>query len=85
MSLQMAQAIDVNSVADSGNSALHAAANMGSKELVRELLGARDINVNVQNSSCENATPLHVSVMHGQRQVLLNRINLDKMFLQNTR
>ena len=63
---QMEQAVDINRLADSGNSALHAAANTGSKELVRELLSAKNIDVNAQNSFCDNATPLHLAVMHGQ-------------------
>lgn len=52
--------------ADTGNTPLHAAANNGNTELVTMLVKSADIDVNVQNPQCENATPLHLAVMHGK-------------------
>ena len=58
--------IAVNRAADNGNAPLHVAASLGDEELVKLLLTARGINVNVSNSSADGATPLHVAVMHGK-------------------
>jgi len=57
--------IDVNLAADTGNTPLHAAANTGNDKLVQELLKCSGININCTNPQCENATPLHLAVMHG--------------------
>ena len=60
--------IDVNKPADTGNTPLHAAANVGHFKCVQTLLncGPTAIDVNVINPQCENATPLHLAVMHGE-------------------
>ncbi|KAK3580734.1 hypothetical protein CHS0354_005744 [Potamilus streckersoni] len=63
-------AIDVNRASDTGNTALHAAANNGNVNLVTELLMNPDIDVNCCNSQCENATPLHLAVMHGHAEIV---------------
>ncbi|OWF39735.1 uncharacterized protein LOC110464672 [Mizuhopecten yessoensis] len=62
--------IDVNLAADTGNTPLHAAANSGNDRLVEVLLQCPQINVNAINPQCENATPLHLAVMHGHRTVV---------------
>ena len=63
---QVKPSIDVNHPSDTGNTALHAAANNGNVKLVTELLKSRDINVNCLNPQCDNAAPLHLAVMHGR-------------------
>ncbi|CAH1795219.1 unnamed protein product [Owenia fusiformis] len=62
--------IDVNKISDTGNSALHAAANNGNVVLVTTLLKAPGIHVDVVNPQTENATPLHLAVMHGHINVV---------------
>lgn len=57
--------INVNQAADTGNSPLHAAANNGNTEMVTILVKSPDINVNITNPQCENATAIHLAVMHG--------------------
>ena len=56
----------VNVAANNGNTALHAAANSGHVDSVVELIKCKDININMCNPLCDNATPLHLAVMHGQ-------------------
>lgn len=62
--------LDINHVSDSGNTALHAAVNNGSNQLVSVLLKSPNININCVNTQCENATPLHLAVMHGHFDVV---------------
>ena len=66
VNFQVKPSIDVNHPSDTGNTALHAAANNGNVKLVTELLKSRDINVNCLNPQCDNAAPLHLAVMHGR-------------------
>ncbi|XP_064612317.1 uncharacterized protein LOC135476265 [Liolophura sinensis] len=63
-------AIDVNQSTDTGNTALHAAANQGCGKIAEILLQTPDILVNCQNPQCEHATPLHMAVMHGHLDVV---------------
>lgn len=63
-------AIDINHPSDTGNTALHAAANNGNVKLVVELLKSPNINVNYQNPQCENAAPIHLAVMHSHSGVV---------------
>ncbi|KAK3751046.1 hypothetical protein RRG08_044624 [Elysia crispata] len=63
-------AIDVNQPADTGNTALHAASNSGNLPLVEMLCGCDSIDMNCVNPQCENATPLHLSVMHGHEEIV---------------
>jgi len=63
---QVKPAIDINHVSDTGNTALHAAVNNGSAQLVSIMLKSASINVNCVNTQCENACPLHLAVMHGE-------------------
>ena len=56
---------DVNESAKTGNTPLHSAANSGSVSVTKVLLQTEDIQVNVTNPQCEDATPLHLAVMHG--------------------
>lgn len=63
-------AIDINHVSDTGNTALHAAVNSGSTQLVSILLKSSDIDVNCVNNQCENAAPLHLAVMHGHKEIV---------------
>ncbi|GFN98418.1 caskin-1 [Plakobranchus ocellatus] len=62
--------IDVNQAADTGNTALHAAANSGKLPLVEMLCECESIDVNCVNLQCENATPLHLSIMHGHEEIV---------------
>ena len=57
--------MDVNEKVPSGNTALHAAVNIGSVSMVKLLINA-GANVNAWNADCEGATPLHLAVMGGQ-------------------
>jgi ankyrin repeat protein len=57
--------VDVNRAADSGNTPLHAAANYGDLTLVDILLTSRRTDVNAPNQQADNATALHVAIMHG--------------------
>jgi len=68
--------VDVNRAADNGNTPLHVAASFGDEELVKSLLTARGINVNVTNSSADGATPLHVAIMHGKFFYLLSSLRI---------
>ena len=63
--LQTTPQPDVNESAKTGNTPLHSAANSGSVSVTRVLLEVKDIQVNVTNPQCEDATPLHLAVMHG--------------------
>ena len=56
----------VNIPADSGNTPLHAVANSGNVKVAKLLLAVNEIDVNAVNPQCENATPLHMAVMHGR-------------------
>jgi len=58
--------MDVNRPCDSGNSPLHVAVNLGNLSLVKMLLRMPDIEVNRRNPQSENATPLHLAVLHGK-------------------
>ena len=64
--LQWTGCMDVNMPCDTGNSPLHVAVNLGNYNLVRVLLNMPDIEVNTENSQCDGATPLHLSVLHGK-------------------
>ena len=66
MCLQATTAVDVNQAADTGNTPLHAAANGGNFDVVKVLVHCPGIQVDCINKQCENATPLHLAVMHGQ-------------------
>ncbi|KAK2192657.1 hypothetical protein NP493_27g07028 [Ridgeia piscesae] len=68
--LQMTPQPDVNESAKTGNTPLHSAANSGSVSVTRVLLEVKDIQVNVTNPQCEDATPLHLAVMHGYKDVV---------------
>ena len=57
--------ININHPSDTGNTALHAAANNGNVKLVAELVKSPDIDLNCRNPQCEDAAPLHLAVMHG--------------------
>lgn len=61
----MLSALDINQASDTGNTALHAAANAGNVDVVKVLCRSPDISVNCLNPQCENSTPLHLAVMHG--------------------
>ena len=63
---QVKPVIDINHPSDTGNTALHAAANNGNVKLVAELLKSPDIDVNCCNPQCDNAAPIHLAVMHGR-------------------
>nr|XP_020655199.1 receptor-interacting serine/threonine-protein kinase 4-like [Pogona vitticeps] len=64
--LEMAPPIpDINQAAENGNAPLHAAVNTGKMHLVSLLLHYPGINVNVQNSQCDGATPLHLAIVFG--------------------
>lgn len=76
MCVQPKIASTVNVPSDSGNSPLHAAANAGDVKLVSILLSASNINVNVINRQCDNATPLHLAVMHGKSKFLITNWQL---------
>ncbi|ESO87089.1 hypothetical protein LOTGIDRAFT_229258 [Lottia gigantea] len=73
-------AIDINLPSDTGNTALHAAANTGHYSVVSELLSCPDIDINCKNMQCEQATPIHYAVMHGHVKVveLLLKSGADK-------
>ncbi|XP_033115084.1 uncharacterized protein LOC117115417 [Anneissia japonica] len=60
---------DVNKPADSGNVALHTAANTGNVQFVRMLLDKGGADVNCRNVKCDGATPLHLGVMQGHNEV----------------
>lgn len=64
--LQVRPSINVNLAADTGNTALHAASNSGNLAVVEMLCQCDDIDVNCQNKLCEDVTPLHLAVMHGE-------------------
>ncbi|XP_052265497.1 uncharacterized protein LOC127867994 isoform X2 [Dreissena polymorpha] len=68
--LKVKPPININHVSDTGNTALHAAVNSGNTQLVSILLKGHAIDVNCLNSQCENATPLHLAVMHGQKEIV---------------
>lgn len=63
-------AIDVNQPSDTGNTALHAAANSGNLTILQVLCHCPNIDVNCCNPQCENATPLHLAVMHGNAKMV---------------
>ncbi|XP_071107878.1 uncharacterized protein [Haliotis cracherodii] len=63
-------AINPNQPADTGNTPLHAAANSGNLSLVVELLKCPYVQVSAANPQCEQATPLHLAVMHGHEKVV---------------
>ena len=58
--------MDVNRAADNGNTPLHVAAGFGDDKMVKLLVTARGVDVNVQNTSADGATPLHLAVLHGK-------------------
>ena len=60
----------MNCAAANGNTPLHVAASFGDEDLVKLLLRARGINVNVLNTNADGATPLHCAVMHGKLSLL---------------
>ena len=62
---QIAARSDVNEPAHTGNTPLHSAANSGSASVMEILLECDDIQVNATNPQCEDATPMHLAVMHG--------------------
>ncbi|WAQ97063.1 ANK3-like protein [Mya arenaria] len=62
--------INVNHVSNTGNTALHAAVNAGSAQLVSALLKAPGLNVDCVNLQCENAAPIHLAVMHGHAEIV---------------
>lgn len=62
--------ININHPSDTGNTALHAAANNGNVKLVAELVKSPEIDLNCRNPQCEDAAPLHLAVMHGHTSVV---------------
>ena len=72
----------VNKPADNGNTPLHAAANVGDVKMVATLLNVEGIKVNVRNPQCEDATPLHLAVMHG-KTFLAHLVYQPKSFIQS--
>lgn len=62
--------IEINLPADTGNTALHAAANNGTINIVELLCGVEGIDVNSVNPQCERATPLHLAAMHGHEKIV---------------
>ncbi|KAK0051744.1 hypothetical protein Bpfe_018751 [Biomphalaria pfeifferi] len=62
--------LDVNQTAETGNTPLHAAANIGDLQIVELLCQCDRINVNCVNYQCEQATPLHLAVMHGHTEII---------------
>ncbi|XP_074648031.1 uncharacterized protein LOC141903694 [Tubulanus polymorphus] len=67
---QVKPKIDPEAPADSGNTPLHAAANSGSASMVRTLLNFGRVDVNKVNKHCDNATALHMAVLHGHKDVV---------------
>ena len=63
---QVRPKLDVNETANTGNTLLHAVANNGNVEVASVLLSERDVNVNARNPQCDDATPLHLAVLHGE-------------------
>ena len=61
---------DVNLATRTGNTPLHAAANLSRLDLVNRLLEFPQTNPNVVNEKCDGSTPLHVAVMHGENGML---------------
>ncbi len=61
----------VNRAADNGNTPLHAAGNVGDAKMVATLLNVDGIAIDAKNPQCENATPLHLAVMHGEWIILV--------------
>ena len=64
--LQVKPELNLNDVTATGNTALHAVANNGNVEVAALLLAEPSIEVNVRNTQCDDATPLHLAVMHGE-------------------
>uniref|UniRef100_A0A0B6ZP05 SIPAR domain-containing protein n=1 Tax=Arion vulgaris TaxID=1028688 RepID=A0A0B6ZP05_9EUPU len=62
--------IGINQAADTGNTSLHAASNSGNVAIVELLCSCKGIDMNCVNSQCDNATPLHLAVMHGHVKVV---------------
>ncbi|XP_005093860.2 uncharacterized protein LOC101861107 [Aplysia californica] len=63
-------AIEINLPADTGNTALHAAANSGNLVMVEILCGCEGLDLNCVNPQCERATPLHLAAMHGHEKIV---------------
>lgn len=63
-------ALDVNQASDTGNTALHAGANSSNVDILQVLCLCPDIDVNCRNPQCDNATPLHLAVMHGNAKMV---------------
>lgn len=56
----------MNAAADTGNTALHAVANTGNVPQAEALLKSSSLIIDPTNPQCENATPLHLAIMHGK-------------------
>lgn len=65
MCCQVRPKLDVNEASRTGNTALHAVANNANVEICALLLAEADIDVNAANDQCDDATALHLAVMHG--------------------
>jgi len=61
---------DVNLPTSTGNTPLHAAANMARLDLVNRLLEYPQTNPNVRIEKCDGSTPLHIAVMHGNSSIV---------------
>lgn len=61
---------DVNLATRTGNTPLHAAANLSRLDLVNRLLEFPQTNPNVVNEMCDGSTPLHIAVMHGNSSIV---------------
>lgn len=70
---------------ESGNSALHAAANLNHSECLKLLLQSGAVDVSQKNPDCEGATPLHLAVMQGNKECveLLLKAGADTSSLMN--
>jgi len=61
---------NVNLASRTGNTPLHAAANLSRLDLVNRLLEYPQTDPNVVNVNCDGSTPLHIAVMHGNSSIV---------------
>jgi len=62
--------IEINIPADTGNTALHAAANSGNLASVELICQCPGVDLNCVSPYCERATPLHLAAMHGHEKIV---------------
>ena len=72
---------NINEATATGNTALHAAANLGNPGVTGALLTIKGIHINTTNPQCEDATPLHLAVMHGKYYSLFKGLTELYMFV----